>query len=75
MSTLVIKNMPDKLHKLLKVQAERNHRSVTKEAIRLLESGLAPSAVRRPLPEPIDLRSGRMQTIEEFEAAVREGTD
>ncbi len=31
MTTLVIKNLPDGLHARLKEQAQRNHRSVTKE--------------------------------------------
>ena len=33
MSTLVIKNLPEDLHARLKEQAERNRRSVTKEAV------------------------------------------
>lgn len=75
MSTLVIKNLPEQLHKRLKALAERNHRSVTKEAIRLLESGLVASAGQLPLPEPVSLRSGKLQNIEDIEAAISEGRD
>lgn len=42
MSTLVIKNLPEKLHDQLRRQAERNHRSVTKEAVTLIEAGVTP---------------------------------
>jgi plasmid stability protein len=75
MSTLVIKNLPEPLHDRLRSQAERNHRSVTKEALRLIETGLATSAPQKPLPEPISLRSGRMLTAEEIETAINEGRE
>ncbi len=75
MSTLVIKNLPNQLHERLKAQAERNHRSVTKEAIRLLESGLVASAGQLQLPEPVSLRSDKVQTIDDIEAAISEGRD
>ncbi|MGH8507711.1 MAG: FitA-like ribbon-helix-helix domain-containing protein [Gammaproteobacteria bacterium] len=55
MSTLVIKNLPEELHARLKEQAQRHHRSVTKEVVSLIEAGLE---VRRPvleLPPPLDL--------------------
>ena len=70
MSTLVIKNLPDGLHARLKEQAQRNHRSVTKEVVSLIESGLE---VRQPAPElraPLTLKSGYRPTIEEIEAAI-----
>jgi plasmid stability protein len=75
MSTLVIKNLPDQLHQRLKALAERNRRSVTKEAIRLLETGLVASAGLMQLPEPVSLRSGKVQTIDDIEAAISEGRD
>jgi plasmid stability protein len=70
MPTLVIKNLPGQLHERLKAQAERNRRSVTKEAIRLLESGLVARAGQLELPEPVSLRSGKLQTIDDIEAAI-----
>ena len=39
MSVLVIKNLPEALHLRLKARAKRNHRSLTKEAIAILEAG------------------------------------
>ena len=75
MSTIVVKNFPEELLERLKDRAERNHRSMTKEVIHLLADGIGredalPPTPRRPLPPPVELRSGRMTTIEEFEEAV-----
>ena len=41
MATLVIKNLPDELHAALKARAERHRRSLTKEAVTLIETALA----------------------------------
>ncbi len=73
MSTIVVKNFPDHLHTLLKQRAEHNHRSMTKEVVHLIEAGLQATPPQRPLPPPVKLRSGRMISIEEFEAAVADG--
>ena len=69
MSTLVIKNLPDALHTRLKDQAQRNRRSVTQEAISLIESGVVLPRVAPPLPPPIKLRGGPLTTAE-IEAAI-----
>ena len=47
MSTLVIKNLPETLHRQLRHRAKRNHRSVTKETIAVLEA-----AVKQPTGKP-----------------------
>lgn len=73
MSALVIKNLPDHLHAQLKLQAQRNHRSLTKEAIQLLEAGLAANTPIRALPPLIKLKGGRRATIEEVEAYIADG--
>ena len=78
MSTIVVKNLPDHLHVLLKKRAEHNHRSMTMEVVHLIEAGLesdaksAPKAKPnpKPLPPPVQLRSGRSLTIDEIEAAI-----
>lgn len=70
MSTLVIKNLPEELHMRLRAQAHRNHRSLTKEAITMLEQALTHESVRRPLPPAVLLRSGRMLSIEDIESAI-----
>lgn len=74
MSTLVIKNLPDALHARLKEQAERNRRSVTKEAVTLIERGLAPTRKAPVLGPPIKLKGGSL-TIDEMEAAINEGRE
>ena len=75
MSTIVVKNFPDHLHTLLKRRAEQNHRSMTKEVVHLIETGLASAVKPRPLPPLVKLRSGRMLSIDEIEAAIADGQD
>ena len=73
MTTLVIKNFPEELHARLKLQAEHHRRSLTKEAVELIESGLAVGTGRTgPLPEPVELRSGHAPKVKNIEAAIRE---
>jgi plasmid stability protein len=75
MSTLVIKNFPEELHARLKAQAQRHHRSVTKEVVALIESVLAAPRQSPKLSPPLKLASGYRPTIEEIEAAIAEGRD
>lgn len=70
MTTLVIKNLPEELHARLRAQAQRNRRSLTKEAVTVLEQGLMRESARLPLPPPVQLRSGRTLTVEEIESAI-----
>ncbi|MEO8306308.1 MAG: hypothetical protein ABI724_19515 [Betaproteobacteria bacterium] len=74
MSTLVIKNLPDALHARLKHQAERNRRSVTQEAISLIESGVVVPRVAPTLPPPVKLKGGPLTTAQ-IEAAIDEGRE
>ena len=76
MSTLVVKNLPDQLHERLKVQAQQHHRSITKEAIALIEQGLlAPrltAAQTDALPPLVRLPGGPL-TTEWIAAAISDG--
>lgn len=76
MPTLVVKNLPEPLHERLKAQAQQHHRSITKEAIYLLEQGLLAEGNRVPilLPPPYVLSSGPL-TIEQIEAAIEDGRE
>lgn len=74
MSTLVLKNLPDALHARLKQQADRNRRSVTQEAIWLIESGIVVPRAAPPLSPPIRLKGGPL-TTDEIEQAIEEGRD
>lgn len=42
MATLRIKNFPDDLHRRLKEQAEREHRSLAQEVVHILNQALGP---------------------------------
>jgi plasmid stability protein len=74
MGTLVVKNLPEELHEKLKRQAKRNHRSVTKEVVHLIEAGVAAQRPKVRLSPPLKLKGGPV-TIEEIEAAIAEGRD
>jgi plasmid stability protein len=75
MPTLVVKNLPDKLHAQLRRQAERNHRSVTKEVVSLLEQGLNTGVAEPWPPPPMDLRTRRPVTAKALARAVNEGRE
>jgi len=51
MPSLVIKKLPEELHRSLKEQAARNHRSMTREAVAILSQGLDREAPAK-LPKP-----------------------
>jgi plasmid stability protein len=83
MATLTLKNVPDELYGRLKRQAERNARSLNREAIQLLSLGLMlerpedPEVTierlrrfRETLPE-----AAQRVTVEEIDAFINEGRD
>ncbi len=71
MTALVIKNLPDDVLVRLKERAKANHRSLTKEVIVLLTSGVVPPAprARAPLPPACVLPSGPL-SLEDIEDAI-----
>ena len=70
MPVLVIKALPVDLHRNLKESATRNHRSMTQQAIVLLEQGLHQA---RPVP-PVKAYRGKFPLTDDFiNAAKREG--
>ena len=65
MSGLLIKDFPPELHRRLKEEAARHHRSMTWQALALLEevlSGPAKNAAD-PLPKPIRHSSSRVRLV------------
>ena len=57
MPTLVIRDLPEALHRRLKEEAEKAHRSMNREAIYLLEAGLSENkavAAAHELPAPYE---------------------
>lgn len=79
MSTLVIKSLPEPLYERLKEQARRNHRSLTKEAIALLERGvlLRDDGPQRLAPElpPLTKLPGGPLSAEWIERAIEDGRE
>jgi len=53
MPGLVIKDFPEELHRTLKSRAARHHRSLTREALAILEEGLTRPDRPRVLPPPV----------------------
>lgn len=74
MSTLVLKNVPDALHHRLREQAERNRRSVTQEAISLIETGITVPRLPPTLSPPIKLKGGLLTTAD-VETWITEGRE
>ena len=74
MATIVIRGLPDDLHERLKAQAKRNHRSLNKEAVALIERQLTEPRAIPELPAPLRLKSGPV-TIKQIEAAISKGRD
>lgn len=73
MSTLVLKSVPEQLHQRLKAQAAEHRRSLTQEAISVLEQGLLTRPRRVPLLLPPYVLEGGPLTIEQIEAALEDG--
>jgi plasmid stability protein len=71
MSSILIKDIPEELHRRLREAATRDHRSLSKEVIALLEGALAD----RPagLPPPLELAFPLIQ--EWLDQAVGEGRE
>lgn len=64
MPDILIRNVPPELHARLKASAAAHRRSLTQEAIQLIENNLLPKpSPSRPLPKPFQLR--RPTTMEE----------
>lgn len=73
MPGFVIKDLPKDLHRKLKEQAARHRRSMTKEALALLEQGLGGGAAQVKAAAPF---KGRFALTDRFlERARREGRE
>lgn len=73
MPGLVIKDLPPELHRKLKEQAARHHRSMTKEVLAVIERALSEGAVPKEAPPPF---KGRFALTDKFIGrARREGRE
>jgi plasmid stability protein len=70
MPALVIKDLPVELHRRLKDEAMQHHRSMTQQAIVILEQGLHRA---RPIPAVRAFRGTFRLTDDFINAAKREG--
>lgn len=70
MAALVLKKLPDDLHRRLKEEAQRNRRSMSQEAVVALERGLGFVPLVR-LPKPI--QPLKKVTAQMIAAGIREG--
>lgn len=75
MSALLIKDFPPELHSKLKDEAARNHRSMTRQALALLEQALSSPTKNAAdlLPKPLKL--SKPVTANNVVATIREGRD
>ena len=78
MANLTVKNLPQKLHRILKNQAREHHRSLNKEVIATLQASTekAPaSTIAQQLAEAREMRSKfkRLVTSREIQAWKIEG--
>ena len=73
MPELLIKDLPANLHRKLKAQAARHQRSMTQEALALLERALNEEPQANVIPPPF---KGRFALTDEFiDQARREGRE
>jgi plasmid stability protein len=70
MSALVIKDLPDELHRRLKEDAERNHRSMTQQTIVILERALHRAP---PIPDFTPVKGAFRLTNDFINKAKRKG--
>lgn len=73
MAGLAIKQLPSALHQRLKQRAARNHRSMTKEVIAVLEDALGAEPAASKVPPPF---KGRFALTDRFlDKAKRAGRE
>lgn len=73
MPGLLIKEFPEALHYKLKARAARNRRSMTKEALYLLEVALIEEEEAQPRPMPVPIKGTVLLTDEMINSAKQEG--
>ena len=75
MSGLLIKEFPPELHRKLKEEAARHHRSMTRQALALLEQALSAETrnAAELLPKPV--KPAKPVSRQNVVAAIREGRD
>jgi plasmid stability protein len=73
MPGLLIRDLPDNLHEKLKERAARNRRSLTKEALVILETALSETGATGGAEPPTAYKGNFRLTDEWIEQAKQEG--
>lgn len=71
MGSLMIRDLPDDLHRKLKMRAKKHHRSMNREAIAILQAVLREEEAVREVPPPY--RGSVSLTRELIEKAKEDG--
>jgi len=75
MAALLIKDFPPELHRKLKEEAERHHRSMTRQALALLERALSPPARNAAELLPTPLKPAKTLATDDVVAIIRQGRE
>ena len=82
MAALLIKNLPPAMHESLRARAERNHRSMTKEVLTILEHTLGNGESLVPATSPVPplkrvttFKLRKPLTAQFIDRVIREGRD
>ena len=75
MPGLLIKDFPPELHRRLKEEAARYHRSMTRQALTLLEQALSAPARNAADLLPAPIKPKKPVTPNDVVAVIREGRD
>jgi plasmid stability protein len=75
MAALLIKDFPPELHRKLKEEAERHHRSMTRQALALLERALSPPARNAAELLPAPLKPAKTLAADDVVAIIRQGRE
>lgn len=72
MPSLILRDLPDEVHKRLRERAQRHHRSMTKEAVSILERELFAAG---PVKLPPVVSSGEPVPANLIDRAIEEGRE
>lgn len=73
MAALLIKDFPPELHQKLKEEAARYHRSMTRQAMALLEEALSSPARNATDFLPTPIKPAKALAVDDVVAALRQG--
>jgi len=72
MPSLILRDLPDEVHKRLRDRAQRHHRSMTKEAVNILERELLAAG---PVKLPPVVHAAQAIPADLIDQAIQEGRE